>query len=213
MNRSDETSTDSGFGTQQTEMAPFLASSEVIDWHHQDVPALAGELRAGSNDELDVTRRCFEWVRDNIQHSVDFGRDEVTCSASDVLKARTGFCYAKSHLLAALLRANRIPTGFCYQRLSVNGNGPPFCLHGLNAIHLQSDSWYRVDARGDKGGINTGYSPPVERLAFSVTVPGEVDFPEVWPEPLPVVLNALREAETVQALQDNLPDVPIIDST
>ena len=40
-------------------------------------------------------------------------------------------------------------------------------------------------------------------------------FPEkqCWPQPLPVVLNALRDAETARALQDNLPDVPIIDST
>jgi hypothetical protein len=82
----------------------------------------------------------------------------------------------------------------------------------LNAIHLHNDSWYRVDARGDKSGINTGFSPPVERLAFSITLPGEVDFPEVWPEPLPVVVSALREAATVQALKANLPDVPIIDT-
>jgi len=36
----------------------------------------------------------------------------VTCKASDVLIYGTGYCYAKSHLLAALLRANAIPAGF-----------------------------------------------------------------------------------------------------
>lgn len=35
-------------------------------------------------------------------------------AASDVLKHRTGYCYSKNHLLAALLRVNKIPTGLCY---------------------------------------------------------------------------------------------------
>jgi transglutaminase-like putative cysteine protease len=190
----------------------FLLASETVDWHHHDVAALAEKLRAGSDEELKIAQRCFEWVRDQIQHSVDFQRHEVTCNASDVLKARTGFCYAKSHLLAALLRANRIPAGFCYQRLSIDGAGPPFCLHGLNAIYLKDHGWYRVDARGDKSGVSTGFSPPVEQLAFPIMTPGEVIFTEVWPEPLPVILNALRTAASVEVLQRNLPDVPNINS-
>ncbi len=214
MKSSEEANPTTEFGKQQMAMAPFLASSEVIDWQQPDVFTLAGELRDGSNDPLKlvVARKCFEWVRDNIQHSVDFGRDEVTCNASDVLKTGTGFCYAKSHLLAALLRANGIPAGLCYQRLSLHGDGPPFCLHGLNAVRLPNDVWYRVDARGDKDGIRTDFSPPLERLAFAVTSPGEMDFPEVWSEPLPLVVNALRAAKTAQALQANLPDIPLIDS-
>jgi len=72
----------------------------------------------------------------------------VTLKASEVLENKTGFCYAKSHLLAAFLRANRIPSGLCYQRLSVYENGPPFCLHGLNAVFLPGIGWYRIDARG-----------------------------------------------------------------
>ncbi len=61
-----------------------------------------------------------------------------------------------------------------------------------------------------KSGINTGFSPPEERLAFSATLPGEVDLPEVWPEPLPVVVNALRKYASVQTLRLDLPDVPVI---
>jgi transglutaminase-like putative cysteine protease len=193
-------------------ITPFLSTCESVNWHHPDVIAQAAKLRDGANEQLKVAERCFEWVRDHIEHSVDFRRTELTCKASDVLKARTGFCYAKSHLLAALLRANRIPAGFCYQRLSIDGNGSPFCLHGLNAVYLTEYGWYRVDARGDKRGITTCFSPPVERLAFSATIPGEIDLPEVWSDPLPVVVKALREAETVESLQLNLPDVPIIEA-
>lgn len=41
----------------------------------------------------------------------------------------SGICYAKSHLLAALLRANKIPAGFCYPRLSAYENGSPYFIH------------------------------------------------------------------------------------
>ena len=92
----------------------------------------------------------------------------VTLKASEVLQHGTGFCYAKSHLLAALLRANGIPAGLCYQRLSVNDTGAPWCLHGLNAVFLEDIGWYRCDARGNRPGVTAAFTPPVERLAFAV---------------------------------------------
>jgi transglutaminase-like putative cysteine protease len=124
-------------------MQPYLASSEFIDWRHPEVSAIAAELAEGCLDKLQVAKRCFEFVRDEIRHSWDFQTSPVTCRASDVLHHRTGYCYAKSHLLAALLRANGIPTGLCYQRLAVGDQGPPYCLHGLNAAYFEEYGWYR----------------------------------------------------------------------
>lgn len=130
-------------------MNKYLAQSNTINWHHPLVTAKAGELSRGCHDELEVARRCFEFVRDEIRHSHDFKLNPVTCRASDVLANGTGYCYAKSHLLAALLRANNIPAGLCYQRLIVVPGGPRFCLHGLNAAYLAEYGWYRMDARGE----------------------------------------------------------------
>ena len=112
-------------------------------------------LQGATGDAVEVARLCFLWVpRDHIQHSRDFRRDEATCSASEVLAAGAGWCYAKSHLLGALLRANGIPAGFCYQRLSKDDSGAPYSLHGLNAVYLPRFGWYRVAARGNKPGMN-----------------------------------------------------------
>ena len=116
----------------QNQLAHFLAASNVVDYHHPDVAHLARTLRAATPDE--TARRCFEWVRDEVAHSIDFQRDEVTCTASAALAARTGLCIAKSHLAVALLRANGIASGFCYQRLRLGGPASPFCLHGLIAV-------------------------------------------------------------------------------
>ena len=60
---------------------------------------------------------AYEYVRDNNSLSADINEDVLTCTASEVLEVGHGICFAKSHLLAALLRAKSIPTGFCYQKL------------------------------------------------------------------------------------------------
>jgi transglutaminase-like putative cysteine protease len=185
----------------------YLASSDVIDWQQPTVLQLARALAKEAVNTTEIACRCFEWVRDEIEHSVDFSRSEVTCRASEVLAARTGFCYAKSHLLAGLLRANGIPAALCYQRLSVDGQGPPFCLHGLNAVHLPEHGWYRMDARGNKPGVDAQFTPPIERLAFATGVPGEADLPGLYAEPLEVVCDTLRRYERADELAANLPDI------
>jgi len=190
-------------------MQAFLQSSRYIDFDHPLVAAKAAKLAAGARSDADVTRHCFEFVRDHIQHSGDFQRNPVTIKASDALKHGTGYCYAKSHLLAALLRANGIPTGLCYQRLSLRDSGPPYCLHGLNAVHLKEQGWYRLDARGNKPGVAAEFCPPKEALAFSIRDPSERDLPEIWSEPLPVVIAAMEAFPDFAAFALHLPDVDL----
>jgi transglutaminase-like putative cysteine protease len=190
-------------------LAAFLESTDVVDWYHADVRTLAWYLAGGETEAVAIARRCFEWVRDEIRHSVDAGDTVVTCSASEVLLQRTGFCYAKSHLLAALLRANGLPAGFGYQRLSTGGAGPPFCLHGFNAVMLPECGWYRADARGNKPGIAAEFTPRTERLAFSTHIPGEATLPEIHAEPLPEVVKILRRHATVAEVCRHLPDRPV----
>jgi transglutaminase-like putative cysteine protease len=190
-------------------MNPYLDSTKYIDWADPDVLNKATELARGMTTPEEIARMCFEFVRDEIKHSGDFKLNPVTCKASDVLKTGTGYCFAKSHLLAALLRANQIPAGLCYQRLTIDDNTPPFCLHGLNAVYLQQYGWYRMDARGNKPGVVADFCPPVENIAYQTTIDGEADLPEIWAEPLPVVIKALEESETYQDVADNPPDIEL----
>jgi len=184
----------------------YLASTTCIDWLTPSVLSKAKQLAASHDNEESVVKACFEFVRDHIKHSSDYQLNPVTCNASDVLKNATGFCYAKSHLLAALLRANHIPAGFCYQRLTISDNKPPFCLHGLNAVYLQQHGWYRLDPRGNKPNVEAEFCPPIEKLAFPIIIEGEVDLPEIWAEPLPQVIEVLSQYNNYQHVLDNLPD-------
>ncbi len=188
-------------------MDRYLASTEFIDWKNPMVKAKAAEITEGLSRMEDRAKACFEYVRDEIRHSLDYRLNPVTCRASDVLEHATGYCYAKSHLLAALLRANGIPAGMCYQRLTVEEGQPPFCLHGLNAVYLPATGWYRIDARGNKPGIEAEFTPPTERLAFSPLFEGEADLPGIWAAPLPVVIEVLTSSTSFEEVRDNLPDV------
>jgi transglutaminase-like putative cysteine protease len=187
-------------------MQEYLRATDVVDWTELHIVRLAAELQG--DDAAATARRCFEFVRDEIRHSGDAQCGRATCRASDVLEQRTGFCYAKSHLLAGLLRANGIPTGFCYQRLTVDDAGRRFCLHGFNAIQLPGHGWRRVDPRGNRHGIDVQFGVDHDRLAFTPQIHGEYEFENILPDPLECVTAALRNSVDWQGVMERLPDVP-----
>jgi transglutaminase-like putative cysteine protease len=191
------------------DLQPYLAPSRYIDFDAPEVRAMARRLAQDARSEQEVVRACFEFVRDEIAHSADFRRDPVTCQASDVLRHGTGFCYAKSHLLAALLRANGIPAGLCYQRLATGDSAAPYCLHGLNAVYLKDHGWYRIDPRGNKPGIDARFDPPREALAFTPGDPQERDLPGILAEPLPLVVEVLERCASHEEVLAGLPDLDV----
>jgi transglutaminase-like putative cysteine protease len=186
-------------------MQEFLESSSFIDWATASVAAQAialAELARG--DEETITRTCFEFVRDEIKHSVDYQLNPITCRASDVLRYKTGFCYAKSHLLAALLRANKIPCALIYQRTKLDSK--VYCLHGLNSVYLKPYGWCRIDARGEQRGLVSLFSPPAEHLPFPPSEPGERIFETRFSKPLEEVVSVLTQGTDWAEVSANLPD-------
>ena len=95
----------------------YLKEDDVVNYGNENIKRLADTLYQGTSDEVEYIKKAYEYVRDQISHSADIKEDAITCSASEVLEAGHGICFAKSHLLAALLRYKTIPTGFCYQKL------------------------------------------------------------------------------------------------
>jgi transglutaminase-like putative cysteine protease len=191
-------------------MVQYLECSKYIDFNESGVQRLLESLELSGLEDEHIAKKCFEWVRDNVRHSSDYEMNPVTCKASDVLRYRTGYCFAKSHLLVALLRASKIPAGLCYQRLSLKGDGAPFCLHGLVAVYLKKYGWYRIDPRGNKIGVDAQFNAPIEQLAFTLSLKEEADLPEIWPEPHPLVVQVLETYNTYDAVYDNLPDIELV---
>ena len=187
----------------------YLKHDDVIDFKNEAVSKLADALFQKADGELDFIKAAYEFVRDKISHSADKGEDAVTCAASEVLKAGHGICFAKSHLLAALLRAKSVPSGFCYQKLILDDETAPVLIyHGLNGAYIKDrKKWIRLDARGNKAGVNAQFSLETERLAFAVRPElGEEDGFVIYPAPDVKVVEKLRNAKTRTELWENLPD-------
>ncbi len=191
------------------DISNYLSKDNVIDFDNKLIMELSDKLFNKAYDEIDYIRLAYEYVRDNISHSADINNDIITCSASEVLKAGHGICFAKSHLLAALLRYRSIPAGFCYQKLILDDDFAPVLIyHGLNGIFLKKfNKWIRLDARGNKSGVNAQFSTEFEQLAFPIrTELGEKDIFTIYPNPDEYVLEKLKIHKTRTKLWNDLPD-------
>ena len=186
----------------------YIKEDEIIDYSNEMIMKLAEELYEQSGNETEYIRAAYEYVRDHISHSADINEDIITCSASEVLKEGHGICFAKSHLLAALLRYKSIPTGFCYQKLILDDETAPVLIyHGLNGVYMKEyEKWIRLDARGNKEGVDAQFSPDNEQLAFPIRPEmGEKDDLTVYPNPDVKVLEKMRRNKTRTNLWDDLP--------
>lgn len=166
----------------------------VIQWQTPLVQAQIERIMKQANTTLERARLAFEVARDQVAHSFDTGYKQVSIGAEDALRSGEGICFAKSHVLASLLRGMGIPCGFCYQRVLRKGTlESGYALHGLNAVYLEGVGWFRVDPRGNKPGINSQFTTDHEQLAYPIrTELGEVDYPDVFTEPLRAVIDAMK---------------------
>lgn len=188
---------------ETTGLGAYLKESRVVDFHSTLLQAKIAGIRSLAVRDEERAKMAFEYVRDQIGHSFDLNSDRVTITASQVMACREGICFAKSHLLAALLRGLNIPAGFCYQRVTRKGAPESgYALHGLNAVHLPSRRvWFRLDPRGNKPGVNSQFSIEREQLAYPIRSElGEVDYPYVFVEPREEVLASMRDSADGQEL-------------
>jgi transglutaminase-like putative cysteine protease len=190
-----------------SDLAPYLGVSRWIDPHAPPIQAWIAAHGLAHLSSIDAARRAFELVRDEIAHSWDLRSHRVTRTASEALEHREGLCYAKAMLLAATLRALDIPAGLSYQRL-LYGDTPAdgYCLHGLTTAFLDG-RWHRLDARGNKPGVDAQFSLATEQLAFTIRPElGERDFRDNHAEPPRVIVDALDAHDDLHALMRALPD-------
>lgn len=189
----------------------YLKEDEIIDYNNEEISRLADSLYQKSNSEIEYIKSAYEYVRDNISHSADINEDEITCSASEVLKAKHGICFAKSHLLAALLRYKGVPAGLCYQKIEVvldDETAPVLVYHGLNGVYIKEyEKWIRLDARGNKEGVNAQFSLETEQLAFAIcSEKGEEDNFIIYPDPDTEIIKKLKNNKTRTELWNDLPN-------
>ncbi|MFJ7746810.1 transglutaminase family protein [Peribacillus sp. NPDC097295] len=191
-------------------MKDYLLELNEVNYSSQIVELKVNELFDPTHTDMEKAKVAYEFVRDEIAHSWDIQGTRVTCNASDVLAFKEGICYAKSNLLAALLRSQGIPTGFCYQRLMLFDTPEKgHCIHALNAVFFQSiNKWIRLDARGNNKGIHALFSLDEEKLAFTTQEEcGEKDYPVIYVKPHPKTVAVLEEyTNAIEMYKYHLPE-------
>lgn len=188
---------DAMFFPESNNINDYIKSDEIIDYGQKIIIDKCREVVRNTKNEYDLIKTVFEFVRDKIHHSADIGEQRVTCKASEVLKFGHGNCCGKSHLLAAMLRYFGIPTGFCYQKLCSDEDINHKVLHGLNAVYLKEfHKWVRLDARGNKEGIDAQFSIDEEKIAWPIKKEfGEEDNPIIYKNPNSTVIEVLTHSK------------------
>jgi transglutaminase-like putative cysteine protease len=188
-------------------MGLFLQEHEYIDFSSPTIRVKAEELFDGLSSDISKARIAYEFVRDEIPHTFDIQSDIITAKASDVLKHKTGICHAKANLLAALLRSQNIPVGFCFQRLTLgDDDSMGYSVHCYNAFYLDN-RWIKVDARGNKPGVNAQFSLDEPMLAYPCRPEyDEFFWPGIYAAPHMETIQMLTNAKNLQDVLDYLPD-------
>ena len=193
---------------QTAPLQAYLAPATLVDRDTATIAAWVDEHLGGCSPE-EAARRVFHFVRDEVSHSWDIRGTAVSRTASDALRIREGICYPKSHLIAALLRRAGIPTAICYQRLTLDDDDDSkgYAVHALNAVFIDG-RWSRIDARGNKPGVDAQFSLDEERLAFPVRAQyGEVDYPELFAAPHRAIVHTLVSNDNaLEMYAHGLPD-------
>ncbi len=188
-------------------MNQFLEANEYIDFHAENIQSKASELFTKDMTDVEKAKKAYEFVRDEIPHSFQCNAKIITAKASDVLKYGTGICHAKANLLAALLRSQGIPTGFCFQRITLtNDDSMGYAIHAFNAVYLNG-KWVQLDANGNKDNINAQFSLDEPKLAY----PNRKEYDEyfykgIYASPQMATMHMLEAAHSLQDILENIPD-------
>jgi dihydrofolate reductase len=188
----------------------YLSETEIFNFSNELVQQLVKTLKNDTKTEKEYIYECFTYVRNQIHHSADHLSKAVTAAASEVLEFGEGICYAKSHLLCALLRADNIPCGLSYQllRLVESDIDSPLIVHGIIAYyHSEKNSWILLDPRGNKHNYNEKIDTEANYFEFDVNINlNEKTIPYIFSDPDSNVLNALQCHTNAISLMENLPN-------
>ncbi|MBQ4057589.1 MAG: transglutaminase family protein [Lachnospiraceae bacterium] len=179
----------------------FLIETECIDYNNPIIQEKVNELKLNSDSQLKYIENAYRFVRDEISHSWDAKSEVVSRKASEVLMNRTGICWTKSSLLAALLRANGIPSGISYQFLTTADDNADegYIIHALNTVFIiELNKWIRLDARGNKENVHADFCLDEEKLAFPIRSElGEVDYRDNNPDLDERLIKILKESKNI----------------
>ena len=132
-------------GSPPQQMQPFLAASPMINWQDPEVMKMAAEARGGETNAYRLADKLRRYIT-NVIADKNLGVGFAT--ASEVARNREGDCSEHAVLLAALGRANGIPSRVVVGLIYVNefiGQKGVFGFHMWTQMYIDGQ-WVDVDA-------------------------------------------------------------------
>lgn len=185
----------------------FLEDTECVDWTDMLVTRETAQAITGCVTDEEKVKAIFEFVRDDISNAMNIDSVALPWTASTTIRAMIGNDDAKAMVLAAMVRALKIPAGFCYQRLTVvDDDSEGHYLHCYNAVYLDGN-WVKLDASGRLGAKDVRFCKIEPDLAFIPRdVYGEYNILGIFAEPYAPSVDVIRNAGSISDIIFGLPD-------
>lgn len=185
----------------------FLQKSEYVDFDAANIQSKIAELFSANMSDTEKAKVAFNFVRDEIPHSFDCNAKVITAKASDVLKNKTGICHAKSNLLVALLRSQSIPSGFCFEHITLSRDDSlGYCVHGFVAAYIENH-WVKLDPRGNKSYVNAQFD--LNKPSYAYPPRKEYDeyfFPGLYANSHKETMQILEKAKNLDDIMSTIPE-------
>ncbi len=140
-----------------TEFEPFIRPNVFCTYTDQSaVAAQARELAQGAENEGDVARSIYTWMKENITYDKDKAKKLSSSSGyipnpDETLSSKTGICFDYASLAAAMFRSLGIPC-----KIITGYVAPDDIYHAWNMIYIDGkwesveitvdpDTWTRID--------------------------------------------------------------------
>ena len=135
--------TTSVYVTLTNPLLPFLHPNQYVNFNaDSQAVALAARLAEGAENDLDVVRRIYRYIINNIVYDKELALQitagMITTYIPDVdrtLQLRRGICFDYAALTAAMLRAQHIPT-----RLEI-GFVSGYLYHAWISVYTEETGW------------------------------------------------------------------------
>lgn len=122
----------------KNEFTPFLHPSQYVDYTEETAAVAHSEVLAqGASDDLDVVKRIYYYVVNNIVYDMDKAKNVPSSylpDLDDTLHTKRGICFDYAALMTAMLRVQRIPT-----RLVIGYAGKDY--HAWISVYTPETGW------------------------------------------------------------------------
>lgn len=147
-----------GDNTRTVEASPdaFLLETEYCDISNPSITKIANEFQTKYPDDKERAIKLFLFVRDHVKYRLGAWSKK----ASTTLREGFGMCTSSTNLLVALLRASKIPAGYCIYQVRggesfghilpkiIKRNIDKDSVHIVAYVYLKK-RWIKCDASTD----------------------------------------------------------------